>query len=425
VKVLLLADPEFARAEEALLRRLAAGLADEGVRVFSAVPRESVPQGVSYGSRLGVFATDVAYDATGLPLTTAWRARALLERVATGVTPGPPDLVHAWGRSRWEIAWAVAQAAGCPLLLEVWDWPTARAAVAWLGRLARLGRGVGAIRLSVADPALGEHTQRLMPPAAQGLVHVCPWGVHLGEDPADAADGAFERDASSAGPHPVLASTLARVLAPALALWPGGLGDTAQVDTFGFMQAVAARSPGEGLLVVVDQPSIERTTAWADARRLKITERLVVVPGHLAHWQAQWTAQTEAALEVQALVIPSNNASQSGLALEAMASGVPLIARADTRVSYLTPQAAKPQPVTTDPRASDQHTPDRPVAELVRSDDPVAWAGALAMVLDDPSHAATVAASARRFVKEQRLGFHHVTAVVRLYDQLAAQRAIR
>lgn len=394
MKVLLLADPAFASTEHALLRRLAAGLADEGVRVLSAVPYDDLPEGVSYGSRLGVFATDVGYAPTGLPLTTPRRARDLLAKVTGGTSPERLDLVHAWGQSQWEIAWAVAQAASCPMLLEVWDWPSARAAVSFVTRLARLGRAVGTIRLSAADTELAAALTALLPPAAQGMVHACPWGVHLAEHTAE-----HTAEGSATAPEGNDRTGGTRVLA----LWPGPATDGARTPVRALLQALAARPSrsgpsGEGLLLVMDQASAQQTGAWADARKLNITEWISVVPGHLTQW--------DALLDTAAVILTGAQGEQAGLVLDAMAASVPIIARADARVSFL----------------SAAHTPA--CAQLVTSDDSAAWSAALAAVLDDPARAASLGQAARALIERERLGFHHVTAVVRLYDQLALLRGV-
>jgi len=361
MRVLLMPEPGFARREGVLLRRLATGLADEGVRVLNAVDAAAQPAGFGSGSSLGLFATDVAYAPKGLPFTGPTRARLLAEAAAS--LPGESGLqvVHAMGVGAWDLAWHAARHVHAALVLEIWSPQMVEQSARWLG-----GREPANVWLSVADPALALHASVRVPPACKERVVACPWGVHLGQTQHRAIDPTSQ------------ASIL---------LWAG---DGWTGDLTPALQGLSKWTTLErGLALLADDATSRRLGLWSLARRAGLEHMLSIVPGDLAGW--------EPALDADALLIPGATGEQSGLVLAAQGAGMPVIAQADELASNLI---------------------DALSARLVALPTPAAWQGAIAGVLDDPASAATLGQSARAYIQEHRLAYHWVSKVVELYERI-------
>lgn len=361
MRVLLIAEPGFAKREREMLRHLATGLADEGVRVFNAVDSATMSRrAAAVGSGLGLFATDVAYAPTGLPFTAAARGKRLA-RAASSLPIGQGlDVVHAMGTSTWDVALYAAKAERAALVLELWTAQMVDAA-AYLLRLPA-ARGVW---LSVADEALAERARAKVPAACRARVVACPWGAHVSETPHRQIDTSAE----------------ASVLLVAGESWVGDVRPALQA-----LSAVAKSS--RGLVLLSDGASAARLRLWPLAGELGLQQSLSIVPGELADW--------EPALDADAMLIPGATGEQSGLVLSVQGAGMPIVAFADPLASNLIHEVS---------------------AEIVDRSDAAAWEASLRRVLDGPDHAARLGERCRDYVHEQRLAFHWVSKTVALYER--------
>lgn len=397
LRVLLLPDRSFASRERALLERLSVGLADEGVRVFQGVPGVGLDADQLGTQRLGVFATPIPFADRGLPWTQGLRAGRLAEAVAgasvataagawgSGGPPAPVagdhyggvQIVHAFGVSMWDLAWHAATRMGASLVVEVFSGACVSAAQSWARRRShRDGVGGGgawggpAVWWNAADPALGAALSRVLAGTQAGLrVASNAWGVHVPGEPHDPID------ATRTG---------------TLILWCGS-GARGSKDVAPLLEGVRVRAQSpRGLMVLANEATADRLGLWSLAQLMDLSSCLSVVPELTERW--------DLTLEADALVIPSADGEQHGFVLDAMAAGMPVVARADDLASHLV---------------------DRETALLVRDGDPVSWRTAVSEVLDMPERAVALGSSARQFVREKRLASGWVAGVVATYGLAA------
>ncbi|MFT3685029.1 MAG: glycosyltransferase [Phycisphaerales bacterium] len=392
LRVLLLPDRTFATRERALLERLSVGLADEGVRVFQGVPGVGLDAEEVVAQRLGVFATPVPFADRGLPWTERLRAGALIDRLAAGRRRGVGALggtsladssgdigtdvvqvVHVFGTEMWELAWQTAQKSRAALVIEVFSRRCVEAAEAWGRRLGSReganGGGAGpSVWYNAADPALAAALNRSMAGTKAALrISSNAWGVHVPEEPHS------ELDATRTG---------------TLILWCGN-GAKGTRDVAPLLEGLRSRAESpRGLLVLANEPTADRLGLWKLARSMDLSACLSVVPELTERW--------DLTLEADALVIPSAEGEQHGFVLDAMASGMPVVAKADDLASHLV---------------------DRETAVLVRDGDASSWRNAVSEVLDMPERAVALGSSARQFVREKRLASAWVAGVVAMYGR--------
>lgn len=408
VRVLLLPEKSFAGRERALLERLSVGLADEGARVFQGVPGVGLDAEDVRNERLGLFATPVPFADRGLPWTEPLRAGVLVESVARASATGMGGLggfgggglgrpagsgagsgvqiVHAFGRSTWELAWQTAAKSrsgsgdgggAASVVVEVYSGSCVDAAAAWAAKLAHRDGGP-TVWWSAADPALGAELNRAMVGVKGGAalrVGSNAWGVHVPEEPHSEID-------------PTRTGTVV--------LWCGGGVKGGRRATTAERGEVAALFEGlrgrsqspRGLLVLANEPTADRLGLWKLARTMELSACLSVVPELTERW--------DLTLEADALVIPSADGEQHGFVLDAMAAGMPIIARADDLASHLV---------------------DHETAVLVRESTAAAWRNAASEVLDQPARAVSLGSSARQFIREKRLASAWVAGVMKLYER--------
>lgn len=412
LRVLLLPERSFASRERALLARLSVGLADEGVRVFQGVPGIGLDAEEVRSARLGVFATPVPFADKGLPWTERLRAGALVETLAGAASGGGfgglgwsgaarddsgggvggmrggenVQVVHAFGTGMWELAWQTAARCRAVLVVEVFSRRCVEAAGAWARRLAHRGGGGGgggggiatsgtggnagepAVWWNAADPALAAALNQLLIGTKAGLrVTSNAWGVHVPEEPHDTID------ATRTG---------------SVILWCGSEAKGTK-EVAPLMEGLRSRSQSpRGLLMLANEPTADRLGLWKLARSMDLSACLSIVPELTERW--------DLTLEADALIIPSVDGEQHGFVLDAMAAGMPVVARTDDLASHLV---------------------DRETAILVRDSDPASWRNAVSEVLDMPERAVALGSSARQFVREKRLASAWVAGVVGLYTR--------
>jgi hypothetical protein len=258
------------------------------------------------------------------------------------------------------------------LVVEVFSGPCVEAAAAWAGRLAARSDGP-AVWWNAADPALGAELNRVLAGGKGGAslrVASNAWGVHVPEEPHSEID-------------PTRTGTVVMWCGSAL---KGGRG-AAEVGAL--LEGLRARSQSpRGLLVLANEPTADRLGLWKLARSMDLSAFVSVVPELTERW--------DLTLEADALVIPSADGEQHGFVLDAMAAGMPVIARADDLASHLV---------------------DHETAILVRDGTAAAWRNAASEVLDQPTRAVALGSSARQFIREKRLASAWVAGVMKLYER--------
>ncbi|MBL0926705.1 MAG: glycosyltransferase [Phycisphaerales bacterium] len=382
MRVLLMADPSFARREEAMLRRLEVGLLGEGCRVTRAMPaRAAVRSTAAPGGTdsIGELGPTIAYSGADSGLLRPLHLRRFLreaERLARsqGDEPAQPfDIVHVLGDACWDLAIDVAAALDATPVLEVWS----------AACLARIKRVEAAFARAQEDPSA--RGVWLAPDAAMlGAVErlgprwrreLAPWGVHL------PASGAERR------PHPESAVGVAVVSA--------GREEKPLAALLEALADLAERAPG--LLIFADDEALAgHRSLWRLAEGLGLLERLSMI--------ADTEARRELILRADVLVCPDQAGEHRSIVLDAMAAGLAVAARAEPLNDALI---------------------EGRTAVLVQSADRSGFSAALARVVLDPGYARDLGASARRWVQEQRPADGHVRAVLAAYRSAAAPEALR
>ncbi|MDP1662246.1 MAG: glycosyltransferase, partial [Phycisphaerales bacterium] len=295
------------------------------------------------------------------------------------------QIVHAFGRSTWEVAWQTAarfrsadSGTAAALVVEVFSAGCVDDAASMAARWSHRSHGP-AVWWNAADPALAARLNIALAGVKSGAalrVTSNAWGVHVPEDPHSEID-------------PTRTGTMV--------LWCGsglkaGRGGSAARELGALLEGLRARSESpRGLLVLANQPTADRLGLWKLARSMDLASCVSVVP--------QLTERWDLTLEADALVIPSTDGEQHGFVLDAMAAGMPVIARADDLASHLV---------------------DHETAVLVREPTASAWRTATSEVLDQPTRAVALGSAARNFIREKRLASAWVAGVMRLYERAVA-----
>lgn len=282
MRVLILADGLFATHERALLSRLEVGLADEGVRVVQATP-EDVP-----ASSAGL-AEAITYPAGLWTLGTAWRARTIKSKVASG---GKIDVVHVFGGSAWKLGAMLAAVLESELVLEVWR--------SGLVAKAAVNEWEDAVFMA-PDPAI----ERALLQESQGLtVRLGAWGVLTPDEPSRILE---EERAPSV-----------------MVVGSGRDGEATRAAMEGIAKA-AELTPE--LLVFVDAREAHLAGLWESARKLGLLERLSLIE--------DLEGRRDLLLRGDILVQPEALGEQRTTLLEAMGTGMAVVAARDPLVSSL------------------------------------------------------------------------------------------
>lgn len=392
MRALILADASFARREAPMLARLEVGLTGEGVRVVRAVPAECLPHiPASVSSRV------VGYEAGPNWFTRRGRARRLLSAVAAGFdgagtgagsADGPElDVIHCFGHEALELALAAARLSGAGVALEVWSGDMiGRARALAVERAGREGEPPIVLftpDLATArelrgglDAAEGPEAAGGVLPGTPELVEVTPWGVH----PVAACRPAIDPAVT------VSAAVLA-----------DGHDARAVLDVVDALAVLSGRLPN--LLVFFDGDVAAKIgrghTVWQRAKNRGMLDRLSMVGGMEGH--------REPILHVDLLLQPEAVGAHHSLTLDAMASGVVVVAREDPLVDALR---------------------DNQTAALVRRGTASEWVSTVEGIIADPARAQRLRDGARAFVRDHRSPSGHVAAVLRGYERLSGLRQL-
>lgn len=368
MRVLVLADEMFASRERTLLSRLEVGLADEGVRSIHAVPETS-----KITDSGNVFTQSVRYVAEGWSVTRRTRARDLVQKVETMLGGGTAsdgkaaDIVHVFGGSVWDLGIEIARQLGAAAALEVW-------------RTGLVPRAAAIKPEPVIGPcffAPGKPIERaLLAEGLSGAVRLTPWGVHT-------------------------PSSARRILNPdrALSIMCIGTGRESKYFQAAFEGAVTLAATHPDLMVFMDAQAARLSGVWEWAQKRSLSRHLTLIE--------DFEARRDLLLRGDLLLLPEAGGEARTIVLDAMATGMLVVALEDPSVSAL--------------------IPDR-TANLIREPLPSLWAAALTTLIGEPARAQTLITSAREFVKAERRASDHVASVIAAYawavagDRLAFSR---
>lgn len=362
MRSLIIADRTFATNERVMLSRLEVGLADEGVRVVHAAPI-----GVESGPSLGLYSAHVSYtDASsmGMSMVIRRRARALLKKIdALDEDDSSISVVHAFGAPCWALALEVARQCGAGVLLELWR-PGLIGAAASL--VSSSGPPIGFL---VSSPMVLDALHKRVRSA---WVTLAPWGVHASDPP---------RTQNLQG----------RPISIALSC------DTGEIKAIRPVLSGLAkvREAGQELLIfaaVQDATPAREAMLWAQARALGLLDVLSMTPS--------LESRREPVLDMDILLLPEATGRQRTLTLEALATGMIVVAAADPFMDTLI---------------------DGRTCVCVGASTAHAWAEAIASLVQNPDRVRKLAIDAHVFVREKRVASDQIHAVLGAYAQIAAR----
>jgi len=380
MRVLLIADRDFATREHAMLDRLEVGLADDGVRVVRASPALNTEvEAASFGERLiyepGV-ATDLA-ELRLLPPAVALKGvrrqgEAIAKALAEMKLPGkdrPIDVIHGFGGRCWHVAIETAWRTGASVVLDVWSERCLDRVEATEKIHAHSSEPLPLLWVAPDEDLLDDLRERSITCPTRPV----PWGVHVPDEVV-----AWRRDEEPASivllstgrDHAGLVAALEGI-APIAADHP---------DALFFLDAAALKS---------------HSRIWRALERLGLVERVSLI--------ADLEGRRELILKADCLIQPEHRLGRRSITFEAMAAGMSVVAR-----------AADAAPGLTDART----------AFLVESTDADAWELAVRRPLEDRALARAVGEEARSFIRASRTVSGQISASLEAYRWMLSSEAV-
>lgn len=359
MRALLLADRSFAWRERLLLSRLEVGLADIGVAITRADPEhEDHPH--SIGS--GLTSSSIAYRRIGVINSPRAQSQALIDqllRLKPSIDDKPFDVVHGLGDGAWSLSVHIAQRLNASLALELWS----NHSIDLIPRIERRcsRAGVQLLWLAPDEPIRdAAQSQRCKAPC-----RVARWGVHTPD---------LRRQWMPANP------------ARSIAILSSG-GDAQSIMRVLEGVSRIVRSEPRTLIFLDSGAMADHDKVWKTIESLGLLENLSVI--------SDMEARRELVLRCDLLLLPEARGEHRTLTLDAMASGMVVIAQRDPLVACLD---------------------DPDLLVLVEDDDPSSWKSAIDRVLNNADCAQRVIDSSREFVKAHRRASAHAQD---LYDAMA------
>lgn len=356
-----MADEFFATRERPLLERLEVGLADEGVRVIHAVPDTlgAAPAG-GLQSRVVTYAPKTMALTRGLAVRRLARA---MEEVTRAEGGDRVDVVHVFGGAVWGLAADLADEIDSDLAIEVWR-------TGLVKRASALRDAPEGHVLMAPDPAI----ERALVAAIgrDAPVRLAPWGAHA--PPLDRA-------------------VLEESKAWAVVIVTSGVREAATRAALEGLAVLAALRPD--LQIFIDSVAAARANIWANARRLNLLPKINLIQ--------DLEGRRDLVLRADLMLLPDAQGEQRSIVLEAMTSGMIVVAAKDPGVSFLI---------------------DGRTAFLVPEDDARAWGVALSQLAQNPGRGLHLTRSAHEYVRTNRRASDHVRAVLAAYRWLTGNDAI-
>lgn len=363
MRVLILADSLFAARERTLLSRLELGLADEGLVVLQAVP-ESVKSGLGAAMQ-DVYARSMTYNPHTFPLFKGLAVRTIVKALADADqldVPQDIDIVHVFGGSAWQLGRDLARELDAGLALEVWRYGLA-------ARTTELPLDPTDRVIYIAPDPLTQ--QQLLKRQPQQRVWLAPWGV--------------------------LASDQREILQPgkAASFMLAGTGRDAAAFTAALTGLAPVLRENELSLAFVDATAARRAELWPIAKKLGILHKLSLIE--------DLEGRRDLLLQGDILVLPEAAGEQRGIALEAMANALVVIAARDPQVSVLV---------------------DTVTSRLVEARVASAWEEVFRMTLADVAASRALGKRAFEYVAQERKASAYVRGVLKAYDALLEQASV-
>lgn len=296
MRVLLLADADFAARERAMLERLAIGIADDGAFVAMALPASFVEADAAS------LIQHVEYHPPPPLLGAKAQAEALSETLVDGriaSDTAPIEVIHAFGRDCRRLAIELGRLHQAAVVLEA----ASLMSTSELARWERRANGAGPVPMMWTAPSAALR-DRLTSSARAPVAHV-RWGVHIARETSDAAR-------------------------------PDSLGvvvianPTMGADVTAVAHALAATSKDieREFLIVFDDAVFRRDhRLWRRMKKAALLDRVSIVPG--------LEARRAPALGADVLIAVTAPGEHRSTVLDAMGHGRAVITRSDPLCDWI------------------------------------------------------------------------------------------
>ena len=346
--IALIANASWLDEELSQFRYLVVGLIDEQVHVAQVLP-DGIP-----GDEISGFAHCVSWRDSRWSLCRSFSLRRQAETLEhLGV-----DLFHALDVQVWGGTVALAKKLGVPAVLST-------SCASDLSQVDRLRRAVEDRRLAFSaatDPLARAIADKI---GDDSVVRVIPPGVHVPKAP--------------------ITETLED--RPLCAVISGsGQADAEYESLFEAMRSVIAAHPQTQFFM--DNQGSDPHTLWRMADRYGVLSNTSIVPRRLGH--------RELLLRAGVLIHPQPLGRARSLTLQAMAAGIPVIARLDPWLDYLL----------------ENHT-----AWLVEEADPRRWEQLILRLLVNRDAGRQLGLRARQWVSEHHVAAQQVAATLQFYQR--------
>ncbi len=347
MKVALIADPTWLREESAILSHLVVGLTNEQVRVVPVVP---------HGHRLdriSLVTDSVEYR------TSHWRLfrRYVIRRSLQGLRDVDVDLVHSLDGSMVWGAIALARALDVPAVCSCWS-------VDELSCIVPRSRALAACTMAT-EPLLDLASERVGQNTPLRLVR-----------PGVLAD--------SGGNHGSLTDPDASLCCLVLS---DGQDDYYNISFFDAL--VTMGESGRKIQLFIYTGGVDKQRLWHAARRRDLLGQVNFISGD--------PATRRLALQADVLIQLQPTGRAQSIVIQAMASGMPVIAAADQMVDYLI---------------------EGTTARLVTQISTERWADCFAQLVKAPGAFIALGKSAKQYVKEHHSAFGFVSGMLNMYQQV-------
>lgn len=358
MRVLLLADAPFAEHERALLERIAAGLATESVRVSVAIPKQT-------GATFSLVNDPILYSDRGLMFTQRIRAEQVADAISRngGSRDATVDIVHAFGGACWTMAATLAELLGAAIAYEVW-----RGGL--IDRASTLRHPPGVVAAAFAPDRPIERALASTDSAMSS--RLTPWGAIAPPQPTPL----FQEGHS---PSAVFLSS----------------GRDTEHCREAFRGAIQVIRDSTDLVLFAASECVQRAGLWKIAERERVLDRLTLID--------RLEDRRDLVLRSDVVIYPDARHEQRTILLDAMASGLVIIAAADPLVSAIIPEVTV-------------KTPERLDAS--------GWRDAIGSVLRDRAASVALGLSAREHIRQSRRASSHIASLVDAYTWLVGADAI-
>lgn len=359
INALLIADHSFATRERDLLGRVQIGLADEGVRPLFAEPwHEEMVESHGMIDRL-------VYEPAAPLASVGSRAARLLDALEeVHGADVRPDVIHCWGDGSVAIGTYIADLLRAPVIVEVWT----RRLIPRLRNIERrLGhqRGAGPMLWSAPSEsmlALVNHAGVVSPSRC------IPWGVHT-----------RKRRTRAKGSRATLALVASGEDSHAIARC---------------IEGVARADEKHNVMMLLDSAAMrDHRTVWGAAKRAGVLDRISIIP--------DMETRRELILEADIFLQPEARGEIRSITLDALASGMLVIAAADEVSDALNSGAAIAL--------------DEPDTEM--------WGEAITVALRRLQTDPEPGAAGREFVEKARGAARHISTLIDAYESLLTRAA--